>query len=92
MRTKHCGSQIKNLLKDFQLICCRVAVKMYCTNCGIKLDEKWVYCPDCGTQKATIAQKKEGTMTFPEFISKFAKERDITEKEARELAIKVLIR
>ena len=64
---------------------------MFCTNCGIKLEEKWVYCSECGTKKATITQEKKGTMTFPEFISKFAKERGITEEEARELAIKVLI-
>ena len=63
---------------------------MYCTNCGLQLEEKWIHCPNCGTKRATLNQEKKETTTFPEFITKFAKERNITEKETKKLALKVL--
>ncbi len=66
---------------------------MYCTTCGIRLEEKWSYCPQCRTKRASINSKtpKEGKMTFQEFIAKFSKEHNISEEEARELAINVFM-
>jgi len=65
---------------------------MYCTNCGINLQEKWIYCAQCGTKRTTIdtVNQKENPKTFQEFITKFSKEHNISEEEAKELAIKVL--
>lgn len=67
---------------------------MYCTNCGTRLEEKWVYCANCGTKRAAIGQvqKKKGTMTFEEFVTQFSKENNISEEETRELVAKVLTR
>jgi len=48
---------------------------MNCANCGSKVDEKFAYCPQCGTKKAAQVEATEGPAAAPKKVPFYKKPR-----------------